>query len=85
MSIYGRVLIRHICMYCIYKNTFYQKSKKRSSTNQVALDFFFSTFQSWQDRFLVQLEYIMFCLTRGKTEEASQAVIWYACITLIFI
>ncbi|XP_063947348.1 uncharacterized protein LOC108192343 isoform X2 [Daucus carota subsp. sativus] len=37
-----------------------------------------ATPREWQtkDRFLVQLEYIMFCLTRGKTEEASQAVIW---------
>lgn len=37
-----------------------------------------STSRGWQtkDRFLVQLEFILFCLTQGKTEDANQAVIW---------
>uniref|UniRef100_A0A164WDE0 Uncharacterized protein n=1 Tax=Daucus carota subsp. sativus TaxID=79200 RepID=A0A164WDE0_DAUCS len=36
------------------------------------------TARGWQtkDRFLVQLEFILFCLTQGKTEDANQAVIW---------
>ncbi|KAK1389283.1 TAF RNA polymerase I subunit A [Heracleum sosnowskyi] len=34
--------------------------------------------RGWQtkDRFLVQLEFILFCLTQGKTGDANQAVIW---------
>lgn len=37
-----------------------------------------SIYKGWQtkDRFLVQLEFILFCLTQGKTEDANQAVIW---------
>ncbi|KAL8087838.1 uncharacterized protein LOC141697523 [Apium graveolens] len=37
-----------------------------------------SIHKGWQtkDRFLIQLEFILFCLTQGKTEDANQAVIW---------
>ena len=34
-----------------------------------------------QDRFAVQLEYILFCLTQGNIEEAHQAAIWYGSLS----
>lgn len=34
-------------------------------------------FQGLQDRFMVHVEFILFCLEEGSTEDAHQAALWY--------